>query len=84
MSQHQIGGSLGAFAVPSRNRAGLAGSVATNVGIYATPVNYISINSLDTRLSAASPSVYTQATLDKMTANDKIYALRLIDDVGTI
>lgn len=84
MTQHQIGGALGAFAICSRNRAGLAGSVATNVGIYATPANYVSINSLDTRLTAISATIYSQTQLDKMSANDKIYALRLTDDLGTI
>lgn len=46
-----------------------------------TLANYASNASLDTRLLALG---YTQATLDKMTQNDKVYALRLKDDAGSL
>lgn len=42
--------------------------------------DYQDHESLDERLNAISGTTYSQAQLDKMTVNDKIYALRLNDD----
>ena len=82
MAQHQVG-DLEASGITSRAKA-VAGSVATSGNIFATPANYVSNTALDTRLTAISGTIYTQAQLDKMTANDKIYAVRLNDDPTTI
>lgn len=82
MAQHQIG-SLDSDAVVAKNRA-TAGSVATNTPVFTTPANYTSIAAIDARLIAINAAYYTQAQLDKMTANDKIYAIRLNDDAATI
>jgi hypothetical protein len=82
MTQHQLG-DLEADGIVARNRA-VAGSVAVNTNMLATPGNYSSIVALDTRLIAINAGYYTQARLDQMTPNDKIYAVRLNDDLGTI
>lgn len=82
MAQHQVG-NLEPEAIVSRARA-VSGSVAVSTGIFATPANYASINALDARLIAINAGIYTQAQLDKMTANDKIFAIRLNDDAGTV
>jgi hypothetical protein len=49
----------------------------------ATPVNYSSVSAMRTRLAAAN-AYYTAAVLDNMTVNDMVYALRTIDDAGTL
>lgn len=49
-----------------------------------TPVNYTSIDALDARLTAIDAAYYTAARLDKMTLNDKVYAVRSQDDSDTI
>lgn len=48
------------------------------------PDNYTDNNSLDARLFAISPTAYSQANLDAMTQNDKVYALRVHDDPGSL
>jgi hypothetical protein len=82
MAQHQPG-SLDADDFVSKAKA-TAGSVASSGANVATPANYASNTSLDARLTAISGTIYSQANLDKMTANDKAYAIRLNDDAGTI
>lgn len=52
----------------------------TNTTPLGTPANYASESALDTRLAAAAPGTYTAAVLRAMTTNDKVYALRLLDD----
>lgn len=37
-------------------------------------------DSLDTRLNAINSTTYSQTNLDRMTQNDKVYALRMLDD----
>lgn len=81
MTQHQLG-ELEAAGIVARNRA-VAGSVAVNTSVYAT-TNYGSISTLDARLIAINAAIYTQAQLDKMTANDKVFAVRLNDDPTTL
>lgn len=61
-----------------------AGSVADDTSSVATPANYASEAALDARLAAISGTTYTAAVLRSMTHNDKIYAVRLNDDSGTI
>lgn len=80
MAQHQVGNNQD---VVSRTKA-VAGSVAGSGAIVGTPANYDSNTSLDTRLTAISATTYSQANLDRMTRNDKIYALRVNDDPTTI
>lgn len=82
MAQHQIG-SLEADVIVAKNRA-VAGSVATSGAVFSTPQNYDSLTNLDTRLNTISSTLYPQSVLDKMTANDKVYATRLNDDAATI
>lgn len=76
-------GSLEADMVVARNRA-TAGSIATSGIVYATPANYASLTALDARLTAINSTIYTTAVLNAMTANDKIFAVRSIDDANTI
>ena len=61
----------------------VAGSGGSNVGL-TTPGNYTSIASLDSALATANAAYYTTARLDSMTVNDKIFALRSIQDRTTI
>ncbi len=56
-----------------------AGSSAVSTTDLTTPANYQSPGALDTRLLAIG-GVFTQAYLDSLTLNDKIYALKLNDD----
>lgn len=82
MAQHMIGG-LDAGSIVARNRS-TAASVAVSTPVYATPGSYASISTLDTRLTAINATFYSQAQLDKMTPNDKVYAVRVNDDSNTI
>lgn len=56
-----------------------AGSVAKSSDDLTTAADYQSITDIDTRLLAIG-GIYTQAYLDSITMNDKIYALKLTDD----
>ncbi len=49
-----------------------------------TPVNYSSVSALDAALQAANGAYYTTAKLDSMCANDKVFALRNIQDPTSI
>lgn len=51
----------------------------TDASSQTTPANYVSNASLDARLLAIG-GVYTQAYIDSMTQNDKIFAVRSNDD----
>lgn len=82
MSQHQVG-DLEGNGIVSKAKA-TAGSVAASGSIYATPANYTSQNALDARLTAISATVYPQTQCDKMTSNDKIFAVRANDDPNTL
>lgn len=82
MAQTQIGTLLD-VAFVNRARA-KAGSVIGNDDDLATPGNYASIATLDARLIAINNAYYTQARLDQMTANDKVYAVRLNDDAASV
>ncbi len=82
MAQHQIGG-LSADEITARNRA-VAGSVATTSSVYASPVNYGSLQAARTRLTAINGTYFTSARMDTMTGNDIFFALRTLDDANTI
>lgn len=77
MAQHKLFNNQG-FIDPGRETAGSSAVAGGSVG---TPANYDSNTSMDTRLIALG---YTQAQCDKMTANDKVYAIRLADDSDTL
>jgi len=49
-----------------------------------TPVNYSSISALDAALQALNGAYYTTARLDATCVNDKVFALRSIQDKTTI
>lgn len=76
MAQNQLGpinlGFVNKTKITQGNTLGLA-----------TPLNYTSISSMRTRLAAAS-AYYTATVLDNMSVNDMVYALRTLDDPGTI
>lgn len=63
-----------------RNRS----AVNSDVHPLTTPANYMSPATLDAALSTANATYYTTAMLNKMSINDKVYALRLINDAGTL
>lgn len=46
--------------------------------------NYLSITAIDARLTAANAAYYTAERLNQLTLNDKVFALRNIDDATTI
>jgi len=46
--------------------------------------NYLSIVAMRTRLAAFDATTYTSEVLESMTTNDMVFALRSIDDPGTI
>ena len=50
----------------------------------ATPLNYASDALLEARLTAANGAYFTTARLNQMTQNDKIHAVRRIDDSAGI
>lgn len=56
------------------------GNRTTNTHTIGTPANYSDILSVDTRLAAINGTLYTQARLNTMTLNDKLYALARNDD----
>ncbi len=49
-----------------------------------TVANYASGSTLDARLTAISATSYSASRLRQMTVNDKIYAIRLNDDLAGI
>jgi hypothetical protein len=57
----------------------IAGSDPKSTQDVTTPANYQSVSDLDTRLLAIG-GIYTQAYLDSLTFNDKVYAVKLNDD----
>lgn len=81
MPQHQPGDPNLGFVDKTR---ATAGSVADSSSAVATPANYASETAINARLTAINATLYSAANLDKMTFNDKVYALRLADDSGTL
>lgn len=82
MASHQVSANI-PWDFVDRTRA-TAKSVADNTSAVTTPANYSNVAALDARLTAISATTYSQANLDRMTINDKIYALRLADDGATL
>lgn len=65
---------------PAAAAASGSGSTLRFVGVD----DYKDNESLDERLNAINSTLYSQANLDKMTQNDKVYALRVNDDPGSL
>lgn len=82
MAQHQIG-SIEADGFVSKTRA-VANSAAVTGAMVATPANYGSLAAIRTRLTAINGTYWTSARMDGMTLNDLTYALRTLDDAGTV
>lgn len=61
------------------SRAGITDATALTI-----QANFVSPLTLDAALTAAIPTVYTVALLQKMQINDKVYALRMIQENGSI
>lgn len=78
MAQNDTENTLGFV---DKRRATRAGSNALSVG---TDANFTDVAGLRARLFAAAPSSYSQARLETMTKNDMQYALRLLDEAGSI
>ena len=57
------------------------GATSGSVG---TPANYADVGALRSRLNTINSTLYSAANLDKMTANDMVYAVRLNDDAAGI
>lgn len=55
-------------------RRSTAANTGKNTSILTTPANFNDVNAMETRLLSAG---YTQAQLNVMTLNDKVYAVRL-------
>jgi hypothetical protein len=62
---------------PAANGATASGDIARQVGVS----DFTSQATMDARLLALN---YSQANIDKMTENDKVYAIRLADDPGSM
>ncbi len=78
VSNIAVGASTTVTFTPAATGATASGDVARQVGVS----DLVSQLNLETRLLAAGG--YTQAQLDQMTENDKVFALRQKDDPGGI
>lgn len=65
---------------PALTAATASGDTLNEIGAAAYEDN----DSLDARLTAIDGTLYSQTNLDKMTQNDKVYALRVNDDPGSL
>lgn len=65
---------------PALSAATASGDTLRLVG----PPAFVDNDSLDARLNAIDATLYSQANLDKMTQNDKVYALRVEDDPDSL
>lgn len=72
-----VAGSTTVTFTPAAATAPVSGDVARQVGVS----DLTSQASMDARLLALS---YSQANIDRMTENDKVYAIRLADDTGSM
>lgn len=50
----------------------------------ATPLNYVDVGKMRTRLAAISGTTYTTAVLNQMTTNDMVFAIRTNDDAASL
>jgi hypothetical protein len=80
MGQTQIG-IIDLDFVNSRRAAPDMGGSGSNLNVAG---DYASITALDTKLLALNPTYYTQARLDSMTTNDKVFAMRNMQDATSI
>jgi hypothetical protein len=64
-----------------RNRTSSTGATTSPL---ATPANYMSPTTIDTRLTAINGSLFTAAYLAKLTLNDKLFELRRRDDAASV
>lgn len=78
MSQHQLSAPDANF-TDSRRTTSAANDDSSLAG-----TAYGSNKDLDTRLKAIDAGLYTDAYLDGMTQNDKVYAVRLADDAASL
>jgi hypothetical protein len=63
-----------------RNKSNGLGTVSP----LATPANYASPTTIDTRLTAINGTLFTAAYLAKLTLNDKLFELRRRDDAASV
>lgn len=82
MAQHQIG-NIEPTGFINKTRA-VAKSAAVTSAMAADMSNYASIDAMRTVLNTANSAYYTNARMDGMTVNDLTYAVRLLNDAGTI
>jgi len=68
---------------PNKNQAVATGR-SINDDLLTTGANYTGTLSIDARLIAINAGVYTQARLNTMTLNDKLYAMAQTDDPGYV
>jgi hypothetical protein len=76
MAQNETENPLGFNDKRRGTRAGQATSVVSNV------TNLADVAALRARLTAAAAASYPASRLDKMTKNDMVYAVRLIDEAA--
>lgn len=81
MAQTQLGDILEVNFVNSKRAIASAGGSTHDL---TDPTDYITITDLDTALNTHDPYTYSTAKLDLMCVNDKIFALRSIQDPKTI
>ena len=74
-SHGNVGHSVDLNFVDIRRTQGATSGVLTN------PNDFVSTATIETKLLASG---FTQATLNKMTSNDKVYALRLVEESAGI
>jgi hypothetical protein len=79
VARTQVGNRLGVTAVAGVNING-----GDDAGAGQDLDNADTITALRTRLTAISATTYSAAELDKMTENDMIYALRVLDAASTV
>lgn len=79
MAQHQL--TPPAVNFPDKRRSSAGAKTGKHL---ATPANYSGNDELDAALVAANGTYYTAKRLDSMTQNDKVYALRTIQDAASI
>lgn len=87
MADQQLGHPLGFASVSigngTTNRSNLNGSTgAADAGFDGD--NYDTIAAMKTRLAAIDGTFYSTATLNKLSYNDMVYAIRTADDPTTI
>lgn len=79
---HQIGNQLGV--VDKRQALTEIGPSPSTSDSLATNANYSDDAALDARLTAAAAASYPASVLKLMTSNDKVFAVRNIDDSAGI